>query len=284
MTILELKRHFKSELSPHYSESESALIFRLLAERVIGFDSFQLRRFQNQEVLLQDLEELQMQLNELKTGRPVQHLLGNVEFYGQEFSVSDKVLIPRPETEELLEIVLEKIATNYGLQSSFAAMDIGTGSGVIPIIIKKKFPNAKVVAVDYSYEAIEVAKKNALDNQTQIEFMHGDYLEMKLVRSIDVLISNPPYIGIDEKNELSETVVNFEPSMALFSPTSDALIFYRKIAIDAQLHLNPKGFVFLEINQKYGPQTLALFDPQIFHAELVKDLSGNDRFIIAQKI
>ncbi|WP_345892716.1 HemK/PrmC family methyltransferase [Chryseobacterium nepalense] len=152
----------------------------------------------------------------------------------------------------------------------------------MPLVLKKHFPDAKVSSVDYSEKALEVAKKNADFHQMNINFIHADYLNFVLEEQFDVIISNPPYIGIYEQDEIEDSVKGFEPEMALFSPTSDALIFYRKIAEDAQKQLADNGLLFLEINQKLGPETLELYE-DFAEAELIKDLSGNDRFIFGKK-
>ena len=158
-------------------------------------------------------------------------------------------------------------------------LDIGTGSGIIPIVLKKKFPNADISAIDFSEKALEMAKKNAEFHQVEINFLHQDYLNENLTEMYDVIISNPPYIGIEEAVEIEDSVKCFEPQMALFSPTSNALIFYEKIAKDCENHLSENGMVFLEINQKLGIETKNLFVGVLSEVELVKDLSGNERFV-----
>ncbi len=220
-------------------------------------------------------------MSELKTGKPYQHILGETEFYGMTFFVNENVLIPRPETEELLEIAINKIQSSGLKLQGLKILDIGTGSGVIPLVLKKQFPNAYISSIDFSEKALEVAKRNASFHQLDINLIHADYLNFDLNEMYDVIISNPPYIGIEEDDEIADSVKGFEPTMALFSPTSDALIFYRKIAKDAEKHLNKNGFLFLEINQKLGCETLELYQNIFSNAELIKDISGNDRFIFA---
>lgn len=283
MTISEYKKHFKTELSGLYTDSENAFLSFIFIEKITGFNSFYQRRFSNQELLLDDEKKLSEVCTELKTGKPYQHILGEAEFYGMTFFVNEHVLIPRPETEELLELAIKKIHASALPIESMKILDIGTGSGIIPLVLKKHFPDAKVSSVDYSEKALEVAKKNADFHQMNINFLHADYLNFVLEEQFDVIISNPPYIGIDEQDEIEDSVKGFEPEMALFSPTSDALIFYRKIAEDAQKQLADNGLLFLEINQKLGPETLELYAKDFAEAELIKDLSGNDRFIFGRK-
>lgn len=282
MTISDYKKFFKIELSELYNNSETAFLSAVFIEKITGFNSFYQRRFSDQELLIDDEKKLSDALSELKTGKPYQHILGETEFYGMSFFVNEHVLIPRPETEELLELAIKKIHSALSIEKP-RILDIGTGSGIIPLVLKKHFPDAEVSSIDYSEKALEVAKRNADFHQLDINFIHTDYLNFELKKQFDVIISNPPYIGIDEQNEIEDSVKGFEPMMALFSPTSDALIFYRKIAKDAQKYLSDNGLLFLEINQKLGPETLELYKNDFTEAELIKDLSGNDRFIFGRK-
>ena len=282
MTILEFKRYFKSELSELYTEAESAQLYSVFLYEKTGFDRFQQRRFAHQELLISDEEELKEIIEELKTGKPYQQILGHTEFYGKKFFVDENVLIPRPETEELVELAKIEIQNLKSKIQNLKLLDIGTGSGIIPITLKKHFPNAEIFAIDISEKALEIAKKNAEFHQANIEFIQQDYLNTKLEENYDIIISNPPYIGIEENIEIEDSVKGFEPNIALFSPTSDALIFYKKIAKDGEKHLNENGMIFLEINQKLGKETLELFS-NYSESRLIKDLSGNDRFVLAKK-
>lgn len=311
MTISAFKKYFKETLSDLYTESESAFLSSLFIHKIVGFDHFQQRRFSEQELLIEDENQLSSLVSELKTGRPYQQILGETEFYGMKFFVDENVLIPRPETEELLEIAISEIkkylsnvmgsdiksesldvkwtekaphASNdeKNETGTLKILDIGTGSGVIPLVLKKHFPDAEVSSVDFSEKALSTAQKNAELHQLNINFIHADYLGFEPTERYDIIISNPPYIGIEEEVEIADSVKEFEPKMALFSPTSDALIFYRKIAEDCKKYLNDHGLLFLEINQKLGPETLALYS-DFSQAELLKDLSDNHRFIYGRK-
>ena len=259
---------FSEALATIYSKEESRILYRYFLE------DFQERKLVN---LASEFEKV---TEELKKGKPYQQILGYTEFYGNRFFVDENVLIPRPETEELLEITIQRLK-NLKIKK-LKILDVGTGSGIIPITLKKHFPDAEVSAMDISEKALEIAQKNADFHKTKINFIQADYLNTNLTVNYDVIISNPPYIGIDENAEIEESVKGFEPNIALFSPTSDALIFYRKIAKDADKFLNEKGMIFLEINQKLGNETLELFK-NFSESELVKDLSGNDRFVIGKK-
>ena len=282
MTILEFKRYFKSELSELYTEAESAQLYSVFLYEKTGFDRFQQRRFAHQELLISDEEELKEIIEELKTGKPYQQILGHTEFYGKKFFVDENVLIPRPETEELVELAKIEIQNLKSKIQNLKLLDIGTGSGIIPITLKKYFPNAEISAMDISEKALEIAKKNADFHKKEINFIQADFLNTELTEKYDIIISNPPYIGIEENIEIEDSVKGFEPNIALFSPTSDALIFYKKIAKDGEKYLNENGMIFLEINQKLGKETLELFS-NYSESRLIKDLSGNDRFVFAKK-
>ncbi len=284
MTISEFKTHFRKELSGLYTDSENRFLSSIFVEKIVGFNPFYQRRFADQELLIDDEEQLLRSVSVLKTGRPYQQILGETEFYGMSFFVNEHVLIPRPETEELLEFAIKKIR-QYELTGTenLRILDIGTGSGVIPLVLKKHFPHAHISSIDFSEKALETAKSNAEFHRLDVNFIHADYLNFQPGEVFDVIISNPPYIGIDEEYEIEHSVKGFEPMMALFSPTSDALIFYRKIAKDAKQHLQDNGLLFLEINQKLGTETLELYLPHFSEAELIKDLSENDRFVFGRK-
>lgn len=283
MTISAFKQHFITSVSDFYTESESSFLYSIFIEKIVGLDSFQQRTFSDQELLIDHEKQLLEVIAALQTNMPYQHILGETDFYGMTFFVDENVLIPRPETEELLEIATREIRTLATQTSELKILDIGTGSGIIPLVLKKHFPEAVVSSIDFSEKALETARKNAAFHELDIHFIHHDYLNMELSETYDVIISNPPYIGIEEESEIADSVKEFEPMMALFSPTADALIFYRKIAEDSKKHLNKNGLLFLEINQKLGPETLELYKDVFSKVDLVKDLSGNDRFIVGIK-
>lgn len=312
MTIANFKNKFKTELSELYTDSETDFLYSVFVEKILGLNQIQQRMMSENDLSDENKNQFQNIITDLKTGKPYQHILGETEFYGMNFFVNENVLIPRPETEELLEFAIEKIrayeknAIYLSMRSNESSdykfceasekdvpeskkfkklkiMDIGTGSGVIPLVLKKYFPGVEVSSIDFSEKALEVAKRNAAFHQLDINLIHADYLNFDLNENYDIIISNPPYIGIEEKVEIDDSVKGFEPTMALFSPTSDALIFYRKIAEDSIKHLNKNGFLFLEINQKLGQGTLELYQDIFSNVELIKDLSGNDRFIFGIK-
>ncbi len=281
MTVLEVRAYFRNEISGLYSESESAELFLIFAEKILGLHKFELRKSYDNELNISQQTEFYQVIPELKSGKPYQLILGEAAFFGMRFFVTEHVLIPRPETEELLELAIQKISNLKSQISNLRILDIGTGSGIIPIILKKHFPEAEISSIDISDKAIETAKKNAEFHQTDINFIHADYLNFDLNGTFDIIISNPPYIGKDEETEIADSVKEFEPKNALFPLDADPLVFYRKISEDAKNCLSDGGMVFLEINQKLGPETLAIFKD--FHiSKLIKDISGNDRFVFVQ--
>ena len=217
----------------------------------------------------------------LKEGKPYQQILGETYFYGNKFFVDENVLIPRPETEELIELIESRLS--HLKKEKLKILDVGTGSGCISISLAKIFPNAEVSSIDISEKALNVAKKNADFHKVKINFIQKDYLNEKLDEIYDIIVSNPPYIDVFEREEIPYSVKNFEPNIALFAPENRVLAFYEKIAQDSENHLKKGGSVFLEINQKLGKETLQLFQDVLTKSELVKDLSENDRFVIGEK-
>lgn len=279
MTILELKTLFTENLSSHFTTSEGAELYSIFIEKELGYNKFQQRQSENEILSEKQIENFRALISELKTGKPFQQILGETEFYGLKFFVDEHILIPRPETEELLELAIEKIKARSLKSEVIKILDIGTGSGIIPIVLKKHFPQAEISAIDFSEKALKTAKRNADFHEVEINFIHQDYLNADLTEIYDVIISNPPYIGMEEEVEIADSVKEFEPKMALFSPTSNALIFYEKIAKDCENHLAKNGLIFLEINQKLGNETRELFVDVLSEVELLKDISGNERFV-----
>ncbi len=282
MKLSEIKILFQTELSELYSKSEVEELFSIFCESFLELNKIELRHNLDKDLIEIDSKKFSDAISELKTGKPFQQVLGETEFYGMKFFVNEHVLIPRPETEELLELAIGKIQEKSKKNQDLKILDIGTGSGIIPIVLKKNFPETEMTSIDISKDAIEIAKRNADFHKVEINFINKDYLNEKLDNIYDIIISNPPYIGIEENIEIEDSVKGFEPNIALFSPTSDPLIFYRKIAKDSENHLSENGLVFLEINQKLGQETLELFQ-NFSESILLKDISGNDRIIYTVK-
>tara|TARA_R110001632_G_scaffold207518_1_gene331698 strand:- start:783 stop:1631 length:849 start_codon:yes stop_codon:yes gene_type:complete len=281
MTIQDFRDTFVSTLSGTYSSEEvHAMLYRAL-EHYLGLSRMEvaLSRKQNlrdsQRLLLEEtLERLQRQ-------EPIQYILGKTEFYELEFHLNSATLIPRPETEELVRWIVEE---GKNLPSP-KVLDIGTGSGCIAIATAKNLSAAKVQALDFSIQALEMATSNAKRNQVEVDFYHQDILGPQGLREkYDIIVSNPPYVRELEKAEIETNVLGYEPHAALFVSDQDPLIFYRKIAALAIVNLHPKGLLFLEINQYLGKETVALLKDAGFKSvELRQDMFGKDRMIKAQK-
>ncbi|HBS53588.1 MAG TPA: peptide chain release factor N(5)-glutamine methyltransferase, partial [Flavobacterium sp.] len=219
-------------------------------------------------------------LEQLKKEIPIQYILGVTHFYGLEFEVNSAVLIPRPETEELVDWIIQN-SKSKAQNSRLKILDIGTGSGCIAVALAKNLLNAQVFALDVSEQALATAKTNSEKNQVQLAFIHQSILEtLDLGQQFDIIVSNPPYVRELEKQEIKKNVLDNEPHLALFVEDNDALIFYRKIAQLAQKNLNPQGQLYFEINQYLGQEMLDLLQGMGFkNCELRKDIYRNDRMI-----
>jgi release factor glutamine methyltransferase len=223
-------------------------------------------------------------ISELKTEKPIQYITGEAWFYGLRFEVNENTLIPRPETEELVEWIVKGLKEKGKEQR---VLDIGTGSGCIPIALKKKIPNASFTAIDISEAAIAIAKKNAVSNEVNINFICVDFLDEYNWQSLETynyIVSNPPYIALAESASMEQHVLKYEPHLALFVADNDPLIFYRKIAAFGITHLKNDGVIFVEINQALGQETVDLFASFGYQCILKKDMQGNDRMIVAKII
>ena len=294
MNAKQYKVKFIEALEPIHGVDEAESFFYLILE-----DKFQMKRldlalnpaFEFSAEAINIWEEL---VTQLKTEIPIQYLLGNTEFFGLSFLVNENVLIPRPETEELVDWIIEeekkmerlKDREIEGLKDrgierhrDVKILDIGTGSGCIAISLVKNIPNAAVFAIDVSAKALEVAKKNAEINNVSVTFLEKNILETDdLLEQFDIIVSNPPYIRNLEKQEIKKNVLDNEPHLALFVDDFDALIFYRKIALLATKNLKQGGQLFFEINQYLGAEMIALLHENGFESvSLRKDIYGNDR-------
>ena len=280
MKIKEYRSQFIQELLSTYDEGEAESFFYLILE-----DKHQLKRIDlaldPELVFLEDEMALWNSiLEQLKLEIPIQYLLGRTSFYGLDFEVNENVLIPRPETEELVEWVIQSSKSEVG-NKKLKVLDIGTGSGCIAISLAKNVPNAEVYAIDVSEKALATAKRNATLNQVNVTFIIQNILETEdLNQQFDIIISNPPYVRNLEKQEIKKNVLDNEPHLALFVEDDDALIFYKKIAALAQKNLSDNGQLFFEINQYLGKDMFELLEKLKFKGiELRKDIYGNDRMM-----
>jgi len=277
MLIQEFKRHFFLELSNVYPETEIQSFFTILVEFKLHLSRIQLALEHNFELDNDDFVFLKNALLKLKNQIPVQYIVGETAFYGLMFKVDKNVLIPRPETEELVEWIVQ----NYKKSESLKILDIGTGSGCIAISLAKNLPNAKVSALDISLEAINVAKNNAAFNQVSIDFINANILTLdKLPNTFALIVSNPPYVRESEKDQMQQNVLSNEPHIALFVKNENPLLFYDKIAELAKNHLSENGVLYFEINQYLGTETVDLLKTKGFkNLELKKDIYGVDRMV-----
>jgi release factor glutamine methyltransferase len=283
MKIKEYRTQFIQKLTLIYGADEAESIFYLIFEAKQQLKRVDLAlnpdlTFSNEEIQIWNLI-----LEQLKKEVPIQYLLGKTSFYGLEFEVNENVLIPRPETEELVDWVIKAQNPKPKAQSQ-KILDIGTGSGCIAISLAKNIPNVVVFAIDISEKALTTAKKNTETNGVTITFLQKNILETEdLNQLFDIIVSNPPYVRELEKIEIKKNVLDFEPHLALFVSDNDALIFYKKIAELAQKNLSQNGKLFFEINQYLGKEMIELLEKMNFkNIELRKDIYGNDRMIKAE--
>ena len=280
MKIKDYRTQFIDVLTPIYDAGEAESFFYLILEEKQKLKRIDLAL---QPDLLFSEEEIVVWnsiLEELKKEIPIQYLLGSTSFYGLDFEVNPNVLIPRPETEELVEWIIRN-NSKIEKPKDLKILDIGTGSGCIAISLAKNLPNATVSAIDVSEKALATAKKNAQSNSVNVSFINQNILQTEdLKQQFDIIVSNPPYVRNLEKEEIKKNVLENEPHLALFVEDEDALIFYKKIAQLAQKNLTANGMLFFEINQYLGPETVALLEElQFKDIELRKDMYGNDRMI-----
>lgn len=286
-TIKDVFDAYKQGLEKIYDTNELSAITLLTVSEICNISKAKIKAFPEDEISAEQAEKLKMILDELKTGKPIQYILGKTEFYGLPFHVNPSVLIPRPETEELVEWVLGSVSSSQLAVGSL--LDIGTGSGCIAVSLRKNLPVFKVSAIDISKEALQTAISNAKLNNVDIEFIEADILNpgshiSHLTSHISVIISNPPYVTLHDKTQMHTNVTDFEPHTALFVPENDPLIFYKAIADYAAAHLTKNGLLFFEINESYGKETVELLNDKGFKSiELRKDMSGRDRMIKANR-
>ena len=294
MNAKQYKIKFVQTLESIHGIDEAESFFYLILENKFQMKRLDLALDPNFEFSAEAMKIWEALNIELKKEIPIQYLLGNTDFFGLSFFVNENVLIPRPETEELVDWIIqeeEKIerlnireiegSKDRGIERhrDIKILDIGTGSGCIAISLAKNIPNAAVFAIDVSGKALEVAKKNAEINQVSVTFLEKNILETDdLLEQFDIIVSNPPYVRNLEKQEIKKNVLEHEPHLALFVEDFDALVFYRKIAALATKNLNRGGQLFFEINQYLGAEMISLLTDNGFESiSLRKDIYGNER-------
>ena len=281
MLLKQYKTHFFDSLKNVQDEQEIESFFFILTEYLHNLKRVDVALNPNFELSDEEVEKWNTILVELQQEKPIQYITGEAWFYGLRFEVNENTLIPRPETEELVEFILKETSNFQLPASSLNILDIGTGTGCIPISLKANLPQANVSAIDVSEQALEVAKRNAISNKVEINFIQTNILEVEdLNQHFDIIVSNPPYVRNLEKEEIKKNVLDYEPHLALFVEDTDALLFYRKIAQLALKKLTPNGLLFFEINQYLGKETVELLENLGFkNIELKKDIYGNDRMV-----
>ncbi|MEJ7694260.1 peptide chain release factor N(5)-glutamine methyltransferase [Daejeonella sp.] len=284
MTIASIEKVFVEDLTGLYGPEEAGSIAWLVIGFVCKINRSQYLNNKHGDLSGKELAIFYNMLSDLKKGVPVQYLMGETDFYGSVFKVNSSVLIPRPETEELVDWVLKDMKADKSGHEGLKMLDIGTGSGCIPITIKKYLPGVEVSAVDVSSDALAVAQENALLNSTEVRFIQDDILN-PIVKwgKFSIITSNPPYVTLAEKEQMHVNVLDHEPHLALFVPENDPLIFYKAIAKFADSHLEAGGQLYLEINENLGQETVSLLKDSGFKdIELRQDLRDRDRMIKAR--
>lgn len=274
----------KDQLQQLYDSNEAAAISHIFLEYVTGLSK--LERLDKKDTLFTDAQQniFDTKIKDLVRGKPVQYATNRAWFLGREYYVNEAVLIPRPETEELVQLTLKELAA--ARISTPTILDIGTGSGCIPISIKLALPDADVTTCDISNTALNVAKTNANKLNAQINFIQADFLDTEQHNKLgkyDVIVSNPPYIPAEEKARLHKNVRDFEPALALFVPDNDALVFYKAIAAFGKEHLNANGYIYCELDAAHAEECKLLFEHTGYNeVNIEKDMHGNWRMLRAK--
>ena len=281
MNYSQIKKIFHQQLKEIYIENEIDSLFFIALEYVTSISKIEYILQKEEEISEEKLIELKFILEELTKNNPIQYITKNAYFYGLNFYVNEKVLIPRQETNELVDWVLMSVTHSKPIK----ILDIGTGSGCIAITLKKNLPLSEVFAIDISNEAIQIAQKNANNNEVEINFLQKNILEINdLQKKFDIIISNPPYVRELEKLEMAPNVLDNEPHLALFVPDNNPLLFYEKITEIALKNLTEDGMLFFEINQYLSAETKKMIENKGFkNVTLRKDLQENYRMILAKK-
>ena len=318
MLLKEFRNHFNKQLSLVFPQTEIDSFFFLLIEKELDLQRIDIVLNTKISIPEEKFKHLYNSLTRLKNQEPIQYILGETEFFGLPFKVNKHTLIPRPETEELVAWVLKETkekrkkkqdepnVISSAVEKSFSILEIGTGTGCIPISLAKNLPNATISAIDISSEALTIAKQNAELNTVEIDFIEQDILTIENLNVIankmkqsqinneitssktprndiqfDIIVSNPPYVRNLEKEEIQPNVLENEPHLALFVDDNNPLLFYKKIAELAKNHLTQNGKLYFEINQYLGKETIEMLSKKGFTSELKKDIFGNDRMIKA---
>ena len=280
MVLKEIFNDFVANSKYLYGEGEATAIAKLIMEWAMDSTTITTEDFEkNVDTVTQD--KIATALQSVLTQQPVQYITGTAWFYGMLLKVNTDTLIPRPETEELVDYILRDYS-----KKKFSMLDIGTGSGCIAVAVKKNAPLSSVAAIDISENALAVAKANATAQNTAVTFYKADILQPEIqtmLQYFDVIVSNPPYIPESEAQQLAANVVDHEPGIALFIQGEDPLLFYRAIYRFCGKHLTENGKVYLETHKNYAMQVAAIFNAEQYHTTVLNDMSGNPRMVVATR-
>lgn len=281
MTVRELRSKIREQLTPVYGAGEARAIMRVIFHSLKGWDATDLIIHEGDQVSDYLSEKIESVLKRLLDNEPIQYILGEAYFYGMDLEVDRSTLIPRPETEELVDMIIKY----YSGIKDLHILDIGTGSGAIAIALARNLPFSDVTAIDISAPALDVAKRNAAKLKAGINFINTDLFKYNPgPESFDIIVSNPPYIDESEKNYMERNVLDFEPHTALFVPNDNPIIFYSRIIEIANESLLPTGSLWVEINPRHCVEIMQILTHEGFRdIEALKDIHGKNRFISARK-
>lgn len=276
--IADVIKFFRQELKDIYDAGEIETFISFCFEEYLNFNKTDLILSATENVTESELLKFNFAVKQLKQQRPIQYIFGKADFYGLKFKVNEHVLIPRPETEELVDLIIRENKDRQQL----SILDIGTGSGCIAIALKKHLPAARISALDVSDQALEIARQNAQANQVDISFFQQDILKWDAEKALtyDCIVSNPPYICFSEKTGMHKNVLEHEPHLALFVPDEDPLLFYKSIAGFAVSHLKKDGKLYFEINASYGLEASKMLGEKGFkNTAIINDLNNKNRIL-----
>jgi len=289
MTIQNIIKTLKTQLSDYYPATEIKSFTEIIFENILNFTKLDLILKKEDEISYQNIDKINSIIKDLINYKPIQYIFGECYFYDLKFKVNENVLIPRPETEELVNLIIKENNNNL---NKIKILDIGTGSGCIAISLAKNISNSQVFALDISEKALETAKQNADLNNVNINFQIIDILNFSNSTNLkeienqkfDIIVSNPPYVMEDEKKRMQTNVLDYEPHLALFVSNIKPIIYYEAIENFASKYLNSNGLLYLEINENLGLETLNIFENKKYcNQQLITDLSNKSRFIKVQK-
>ena len=281
MLVSVYKTKFQERLKSAYPVEEVQSFFNILTENILGMSRLDLALENNKALSASEEKSFDEALSRLLNHEPIQYITGKTEFYGSRFKVDHNVLIPRPETEELVQWILDDLKDQ--IREDFSILDIGTGSGCIAVSLAKNLPGANVTAMDISEKALQVARTNSQINNVQVNFLKKDILGSEISEKFDIIVSNPPYVRELEKEEMQKNVLEHEPGLALYVKDEDPLLFYRRISLLAAAALEKNGKLYFEINQYLSKETELILKENGFITELRKDIFGNFRMLKGER-